>query len=130
MKKIVVVIICVLLLNILLSCSNEPTGIRDEFYNAGLEAMNIADKFLDMEIIAYEVFIKGTDLINKLDAASGFSKFDNLSKKENLIMSLIFDLTLDSYFISESSTQEESYEKIFGTRNELAGLLGQETRDE
>lgn len=114
MKKLAVVIMCVLLL--LVGCTSKPDGMSDTAYKACIKSIEIIDDFLDMNISSKEAYNKLKDVENRLPKDG----------KDDLGVSIyISSVEWNLLKMEHPNTFDDLTQEIQEDRNNLAELINE-----
>jgi len=122
MRKICVVIVIFLFLS-LLACSNygeRPENVREGVYRLGLEAISIADDYLDFRLTARNAIVKLDDLNSRFD------EFSDLTSEEMTVSSHLWFTSLALSYVTWGIG---TYEDVLERRNNLAERLNERARE-
>ena len=108
---------------ILVGCSSKPQHITNEFYENGVEVLELTDLYLSSKISSEELLEGIRPIIDNIEEID----LDNLGYSD--IMSSTFLVYSSISLISLAAIEEtfrniDNYETILDTRNALAHALG------
>jgi len=114
--------ISVALVFLLLLCSTgcRPSGLSDSYYNIGLKALEIADRYISFDITADEAY----EAINALPLSS-LEKPDSNTSADGNVHLRIFILESDLLL---ASSEAKTYEEVLDSRNALAKAIGKSSK--
>lgn len=130
MKKTVSIILALLLVaSVFSACSSPKMKMSEQHQKYGLEALKIADAYLDLEISLDDAYQRIGSLSDSVDALPEEEGTENetgnlvLSSEVSLLESAFWSASVKSTGISVSTSSD-----ILARRNSLAELLGKSKR--
>ena len=110
MKKIIGIIIAFTFAFVLVSCgSSKPNSMTQKTYDNGCHALEIMEKYNDMEISADEAETRLQGIYDSLDAEY-YTLSDTLESSENLIIKLDVSFFITALHGTAGSTYEQEDE--------------------
>lgn len=132
MKRLISAVIAVLLflstITFLFGCGGgKPDDVSEQHYRYALNAISIADSYLDYYTNASEAYSQIDALYNREDELPKTQFGDKTHAKDFMIESNIVILW-SALGIAEYKATSDIYDDILECRNDLANIIGEEKR--
>lgn len=119
MKKVLSILLIILILGCFVGCESIPEGMPEHTYKIGVKALEVTDKYLDLEISREEAEEEMEELYERI------SDYYDMSKDEKTLGINLFISSIYTELYSVNCSDSE----IIESRNNLAIRLDKPTRD-
>ncbi len=119
MKKVISILLIIVMFASFVGCDSIPEGMPEHTYKIGVKALEVTDKYLDLEISREEAEKEMDELYERI------SDYYDMSQDEK---TLGVDLYIGSIHLELVSVNCSDFE-IIESRNNLAIRLNKPTRD-